>query len=659
MQIQMNNRSLPNLGLPLNGGAKENNHSDDSFEFQTMMKKDSPATTSPSLSSRKPVNQSQRDASGLDEDASNYGVETEEDVPTKTQNYSASKDGIKRGSKVKDSKADAVQKFMDSLESKLGISVERFSAVLAQLPPEIKSLPVEDSVPYIIQQLGVPESRQAEVTETYVSLMKTSGVLEQNNQQNQEPLLAVNEWQEPSAQELNQPKVAKTFVNEKSVNTETIQLTPRQKLNANIDEMNRKFFEAQAKPTAMRLPEKPPDLGDASDAVVASPQKKNLISVDGASLVDPNAFAQINPTPPSFEDKIRYAVESDVSSPSDMNYSLSPEMSQPYNDVNTISPTEIQVASRDPAMRSLYDLHQTVMNINPKLAVTSKDSLSTEASIPKQQSWTVEELPYLSPLEINGAKSAFNSEGMLDEQNEFSHQGQADLKGKGLEGLAKSKKPKDEKEDDVSQLLTDFNVHSERDSAKDLQRPGASQKIDSNTPALSLQDRVQNIQKLSNATEALSASGGGEVKVILSPEGLGSVQLKVRLQEGKVQVELRAENKESQKLLESSLGDLKNSLHAHHISLDSVKVDVGGEFTRREAHQEFNQPQMDLNREQAKQFMNQFREGNMFQKQSLFDAPGFQTYRAQRDEPLAPISQDIRPRSSLNVNKGRDLNLVA
>ena len=148
------------------------------------------------------------------------------------------------------------------------------------------------------------------------------------------------------------------------------------------------------------------------------------------------------------------------------------------------------------------------------------------------------------------------------------------------------------------------------------------------------------------------------MKIVLAPEGLGTIQLKVSVVEGRVQVEMKTENKDSQRAIESSLSDLRHSLASHNLSIDSVKVDVGSDFSQRESNQPFSQQQPDLGRDQARQFMNQFREQNLFQRQSFFEAPGFKSYRSQNEESMAPVAQEIRPRSSLNSNKGRDLNLI-
>ena len=59
--------------------------------------------------------------------------------------------------------------------------------------------------------------------------------------------------------------------------------------------------------------------------------------------------------------------------------------------------------------------------------------------------------------------------------------------------------------------------------------------------------------------------GGGEMKIQMNPEGLGEVNLKVLVEDGNVNIEMIADNKDAKKLMEKGLLDLKANL-AQHIS---------------------------------------------------------------------------------------------
>jgi flagellar hook-length control protein FliK len=273
--------------------------------------------------------------------------------------------------------------------------------------------------------------------------------------------------------------------------------------------------------------------------------------------------------------------------------------------------------------------------------------------------WSVEELPYLTQQE-NGGFSTFakNSEegmGQFKDQSKDQSKDQF-LTHNSIDKLSKNSETKEK--DTIEDLLSEFNISSDQGKKSSSTSSLVNKTTLNPEGLLTPQARASNIERLSAATESLAGRGGGEVKVVLAPEGLGTIQLKVSVVEGRVHVEMKTENKDSQKVLEGSLSDLRHNLAAHNLSVDSVKVDLGNSFSHRDDSQAFSQPQQDLGRDQARQFMNQFREENAFQRQSLFQTPGFKSYRSQNEELLNPISQEIRPRSSLNNNKGRDLNLV-
>lgn len=87
-------------------------------------------------------------------------------------------------------------------------------------------------------------------------------------------------------------------------------------------------------------------------------------------------------------------------------------------------------------------------------------------------------------------------------------------------------------------------------------------------------NREANISEIMNQAQYLVKKGGGEVTVRMSPEGMGEVQLKVLLQDGKLNVEMQTQDKNVKKLIEESLSDLKSGLAAHRLSLEHVKIDT-------------------------------------------------------------------------------------
>ena len=82
----------------------------------------------------------------------------------------------------------------------------------------------------------------------------------------------------------------------------------------------------------------------------------------------------------------------------------------------------------------------------------------------------------------------------------------------------------------------------------------------------------QNIREIMNQAQYLVKKGGGEMTVKMNPDGLAEVQLKVMLQDGKVNIEMLTQDKSVKKLMEDSLSELKSGLAAHHLSIDHVKI---------------------------------------------------------------------------------------
>ena len=105
-------------------------------------------------------------------------------------------------------------------------------------------------------------------------------------------------------------------------------------------------------------------------------------------------------------------------------------------------------------------------------------------------------------------------------------------------------------------------------------------------------NREANINELMGKAQYLVQKGGGEVSVKMSPEGMGEVNLKVQLLDGKLNIEMQTQDKHVKKLIEESLSDLKSGLAAHRLSLEHVKIDtVNATNTDNSAQMQSNQQQ--------------------------------------------------------------------
>lgn len=118
--------------------------------------------------------------------------------------------------------------------------------------------------------------------------------------------------------------------------------------------------------------------------------------------------------------------------------------------------------------------------------------------------------------------------------------------------------------------------------------------------------------------------GGGEMKVTLTPEGLGEVAMKVSVDNGRVNVQMITESDEAKKMIEKGLVDLKSSLHANNLSLDSIKVDTASNM----GHQ-LEQQYRDAQKQQAQQFLENFRQDQQGWRRNFFEPPTAQLTRSQ------------------------------
>ncbi|WP_413558757.1 flagellar hook-length control protein FliK [Bdellovibrio sp. HCB209] len=170
-----------------------------------------------------------------------------------------------------------------------------------------------------------------------------------------------------------------------------------------------------------------------------------------------------------------------------------------------------------------------------------------------------------------------------------------------------------------------------------------------------------NVKQLMNQAQYLIKKGGGEVKVQMTPEGMGTIHLKVMLQDGKVNLQMQADSQEAKKSIESSLVDLKNSLAAHKLSVENVKVDVVNNTSADTATQNQNNNSNGQGRE-ARQFWNNFNDsfGNQGRRESFTDMQPLRGYAGRRRDPLQPIDgASVKAAPRAVDGKGSGLNLVA
>tara|TARA_B100000609_G_C17223055_1_gene442234 strand:- start:15994 stop:17958 length:1965 start_codon:yes stop_codon:yes gene_type:complete len=157
-------------------------------------------------------------------------------------------------------------------------------------------------------------------------------------------------------------------------------------------------------------------------------------------------------------------------------------------------------------------------------------------------------------------------------------------------------------------------------------------------------------EDLIQKTQVMIRDGGGDVKVILQPEGLGEVAMKVSVNGDKVNVEMVTESDAAKKILEKGMADLKHHLQASQLNLESIKVDTASNMG-----QQLEQQFQDAQRQQAFNFMQEFRQDNQQFRQGFMDQPSARNYRSQSDAQAPEVSSTPPAKGA----QGRRLNLVA
>jgi len=137
-----------------------------------------------------------------------------------------------------------------------------------------------------------------------------------------------------------------------------------------------------------------------------------------------------------------------------------------------------------------------------------------------------------------------------------------------------------------------------------------------------------NVKEVISQAQYLAQKGGGEMKVSLNPDGLGHVQLKVKMQNGQLTVEMITSSNEAKNALEKGLGELRDSLALHKLNLDSIKIDNAKDISSQLNQQRDGQEQGFQQR-----FLQDFRERNQGMKRDMYEFGAPSVPRSQtRDE---------------------------
>lgn len=593
------------------------------------------------------------------------------------------------GSKVSGQKTkgdSATQKFMDSMESELGVTPERILAALAVMKPTEISSPAANTADAFVENLSLENFDKTKATQIYNQFLVDKGVLAPldpssialhgtaTNLHNIAPkeVLSERPFLETSAPEksvLEKPVLEKPFLDKSTLENSALE-------NLNLDKVIGAEVQAKTLPEGFEMatfqnsePAQTLSRGSGLEKAPSNLQTTDLqfvgeLDEQGDSNFDNDLVAMANDS------------ESELGADStELNTEVPVSAKEKSSSVRTRKNTAGENAKQTDLPLNSFQrrqkLNDSIDRMNDSFFMQSRMQAQSKV---KLNTATPEEAPTeVLPFDRN-FKVTRNTDGDIQgwkQQEGFSFPGVVEgrpvlptsqLKGDAsgefgtsLEGEALEEEVLSADTDDFqSQVFGRLNAEWEPSKANNANIAQPTQAFD-----MTNADKVKNMQRLIENARVLAQDGGGEMRMKLAPEGLGEIQLKVAVVNGKVDLEIKSQNHEAKKMLESSLNELKSTLSHHSLTVDKVKVDVGTQDSLSSNDSFLKQFQMNEGQEQARQFLHQFRENNLSQRQNMFDLPGFKNYQPERGEDLKPISNGpVRPRG-FDRNKGQGLNLVA
>lgn len=528
---------------------KEKKQDDNSSFANVLSQKNAP---------EKPVNPSKVKIESSAPQATNQGVE----APVKEKPSEFSKNENKQEVITEsEAKEKIMNLFLQKMQSELGIQPDDFIDAYAQLDEADLALPAEETIEKVIGNLDLDESQRKVAEGLYAEMLVLSAAV-------------------------NMSHYLKHA--EKTANVEV--LTPEQaakkQTQKNISALSDEFFANSAqKPKEMATVQKAQGFSTYGKAVNA---EKSVISAEVeaplSQKIGPNDFFV---SPQTDRNKID-ASQSDIGK----------------SGLNTANTDKVN--SIDPQALGLENIEPTQLDPNDPIQKLQKQL--NEMSIQAPDSFDASSLDASGALEAKSGPTA--GQGKLNEAILFNQKATSSLTAQGLTANSASSG-------------TDFGTSS--DSQSESFEQGSSpvtpinkaddQKINKTdvtqfqvtAPKASTAEVQNNIQELISQAQFLAKKGGGEMKVQMSPEGMGNINLKVAIVEGQVNVEMVASNSEAKKILEKGIDELKSNLALQKINVDQIKIDSSSEAS----NQMNRQPgQESADRQFQQKFLQDFRDNN-------------------------------------------------
>jgi flagellar hook-length control protein FliK len=111
-------------------------------------------------------------------------------------------------------------------------------------------------------------------------------------------------------------------------------------------------------------------------------------------------------------------------------------------------------------------------------------------------------------------------------------------------------------------------------------------------PGANAQNRLSTeaLMGISGGIRNLSPSGGGEIRIRLKPENLGELHIRVTTHGGKVGLQIQASDEKAKKVIEDSIGYLRESLSAQNLILNQVDFSTSASSNQMSGNDSGNDP---------------------------------------------------------------------
>lgn len=555
----------------------------------------------------------------------------------------------------KETKEGKVKKFMDSLESDFQVEPTRLVEVLGQLSDSEKQQPIESNWDKVADGLNLTESDSGIVRQRVTTLVDDINKIQDEDR--------TKEKLESAATPLALSGGFSSLIGQTKQRFEQSQ-GQRKALRESLGAMNQNFWSPQTAPlpkASLSIPQA--DLKTETQVIgnkIGPSKIQNYQEWESAENLNSNS----NLLPADLGLGAAYfGSEMSERSPND-----DVQTNQMALDIRSEMPADPQsekLSYAPQGQESLVKDNQTVLNKNqffenkklePLLSQNNSYYKSDpgEAVVKKSQFTNVSQLDVPSEIVTKDAlfipTQAENGQFNLD----LSQHKPSDLKM-----LAKSDKTKASTSDEVTKMFAgSLGLKAEQPAEMSVKAvPLGSVQVAPHQAENNMNQIIQNAQVLVN-------KGGGTMKIKMSPEGLGDIQLKVELKQGRVQLSMMTETKEAKKMLESNISDLRESLGHQKIALDSVRIDSVAKVNTDNSsltstltqHQNQNSSQFEDSKQQ-RQFWNQFQDqfGRGSQREALFEPPRPKGYAPKSNPTIKPADSVSEARAS-----GRSgLNIVA